>query len=54
MRLLVGLVFGLVLATGCGPPVPKEELGTIEKKLPSVPGTEQPHKMPQLDHHPDK
>ena len=51
MRLLIGLIltFSFLLAAGCGPAVPKEDLGTVSHQMPEVPGAEEPYKMPELD-----
>ncbi|OHB70075.1 MAG: hypothetical protein A2V70_16965 [Planctomycetes bacterium RBG_13_63_9] len=49
MRALPATILALLLATGCGPPVSKEDLGTIDKKPPQVPGTEEPYKIKQLE-----
>ena len=49
MRLLPSLMVCLLLMAGCGPAVPREELGTIEGKLPELPGMERPYDMPDLD-----
>ena len=36
----------LLLVTGCGPAVPKEELGTPEFQVPKVPRADQPYLFP--------
>jgi hypothetical protein len=48
VRLLPGLLIGLLLVIGCGPAVPREELGTIEDKMPKPLGTEEPYDLPEL------
>jgi hypothetical protein len=37
-----------VLTFGCGPEVPREELGEIVFEIPEVHGTDEPYPMPEL------
>lgn len=52
MRTPVGLTLCLLLgmtgATGCGPAVPPEDLGTVLSELPEIPGAEESFEMPKL------
>jgi hypothetical protein len=52
-RLTFGLI-GLVLlfAPGCGPEVPKEDLGKMIYEVPKVPGAEKTVELPELDRPP--
>jgi len=49
MRLLFCLMVCLLLASGCGPTVSREDLGTILDEIPEVPGAEKPFKLPELN-----
>ena len=49
MRPFIGSLLLLVLATGCGPAVPPEDLGTVLDKLPAVPGADKPYELPELN-----
>ncbi len=39
----------LVLISGCRPSVSREELGTIEGRMPKLGDAEEPYSMPELD-----
>src|SRR5205823_1789861 len=41
------LVLFALLAAGCGPPIPREDLGEISPGVPNVPGTETPFPLPE-------
>jgi hypothetical protein len=43
--LAIALATGLCLVTGCGPDVPKNELGTILERVPDLPGMDEPHHL---------
>ncbi len=43
---LVGLTFALGIP-GCGPNVSKSDLGTIVYEVPTIPGAEEPYKVPE-------
>lgn len=51
MRIWFGLLFGLVLvafaASGCGPSVTEEELGTVVYEVSELPGADQPYELPE-------
>ena len=50
MRLSLGFILaGLlaVTASGCGPKLSEEELGTVIFEVPKVPGTEEPYELPE-------
>ena len=49
VRSLVSLTFCLLLVAGCGPAIPREDLGTVVDEVPEVPGTEEPYEMPALE-----
>ena len=50
MRIIGRLILLASLATGllagCEPAVPRDELGEVEYKVPAVPGSEEPYKLP--------
>lgn len=50
MRWIRGLVLAAfavtILLPGCGPDLTKEQLGTIEYRVPKVPGSEEPYPLP--------
>ena len=52
MRYWVGYIgLGVVLgmsATGCGPNVPKSELGNVVFEVPTVAGADEPYKLPDM------
>jgi hypothetical protein len=48
MKRFLCLLFLLASLVGCGPQVSREELGTVLKELPKVPGAGQPYEMPEL------
>jgi len=37
---------GMLLVAGCGPAIPKEDLGTPVFEVPKVPGTDKPYHLP--------
>jgi len=41
--LAITVFTGLGLVTGCGPDVPKSELGTILERVPDLPGMDEPY-----------
>ena len=43
MRLFWALMFCLPLLCGCGPAVPRDDLGTVVNEVPEVPGAEEPN-----------
>jgi len=45
---LAAAVLVLPPVWGCGPGVSEEELGTVVKELPEVPGADEPFEMPKL------
>lgn len=49
--LAVGGLHCLILAglVGCGPALTPEDLGSVELKVPKLPGTEIPYSMPELE-----
>ena len=47
--LLLAAFLTLPLTTGCTPGVSEEELGTIHKDVPVVPGGDQPYELPELE-----
>ncbi len=49
MRYMLMLASCLVLISGCKPSVPREELGTIEVRLPKLVDPKEPYPMPELD-----
>ncbi len=49
MRLFRSLTFCLLLMAGCGPAVPREDLGTVLDEVPKIPGVGQPDELPELD-----
>ena len=48
IRALILLLVPLSTA-GCGPTLQPEDLGTVETKVPKLPGSEVPFPMPELD-----
>lgn len=45
--MVAGLLLGIA-TTGCGPAVPRSELGTIVYEVPTVAGAEEPYRLPDL------
>lgn len=52
-RKLIALAV-IVLSAGCGPEVPREELGTIVTEIPSFDPEEQKYPLPRLGTSPDE
>ncbi len=44
----VGFLLALATLGGCGPELSKEDLGTVEFKVPEVAGSKEPYPMPEL------
>jgi hypothetical protein len=45
MLLAAGLLAGLCLATGCGPAIPKGELGKVLDHVPALPGLDDKYEL---------
>lgn len=46
--LICALFVGLATLAGCGPTVSQNDLGTIVYEVPTVPGAEEPYRLPDL------
>jgi len=45
--------FGL-FATGCGPRLSRQDLGTVLEEVPQVPGSDEPFRVPGLEEEPSE